>query len=333
MSTNLVFSYKIPSFSNYESIPLNDEFLTAFGKREKEYDDTSGRVVDIDKTALDVIDVSDDDEGGDKSKSKDAKKTDFSYTTTTVKIALACGAIGPVVNLNIILDDSVRSSNRAYILFEDHETALACVSKTNNKPMDGRTMRVHVALTIAAERKSSDPSKKQDSRYWDRDISTKCNSCGKVGHNARNCPNKAMMKPCGLCAGLGHNMWSCPQKSVCFNCGVPGHVSRECNQRRGMPERVVCTICCQSGHHRSRCRERINDRLLRDAVCMQSGEKGRTMKSGMRWFFGLKGVTCFNCGGKDHLGMQCGRPNLDACLRNPDVAFQEIERAGGTISL
>jgi len=137
----------MPSFSNYES-----KFLIAFEKREKEYDDASERFVDIDKTVLDVIDVPDDDEGGDKSKSKDAKKTDFSYTTTTVKIALACGAIGPVVNLNIILDDSVRSSNRAYILFEDHETALACVSKMNDKPMDGRTMHVHVALTIAAER-------------------------------------------------------------------------------------------------------------------------------------------------------------------------------------
>ena len=57
------------------------------------------------------------------------------------------------------------------------------------------------------------------------------------------------------------------------------------------------------------------------------------MKSGMRWFFGLKGVTCFNCGGKDHLGMQYRRPNLDACLRNPDVEFQEIDKAGGTISL
>ena len=57
------------------------------------------------------------------------------------------------------------------------------------------------------------------------------------------------------------------------------------------------------------------------------------MKSGMRWFFGLKGVTCFNCGGKDHLGMQYDRPNLDACLRNPDVEFQEIDKAGGTISL
>lgn len=53
------------------SIPLNDEFLTAFGKREKEYDELVGRSVDIDQTSLDVDVVdSDDDEGaGGKSKS------------------------------------------------------------------------------------------------------------------------------------------------------------------------------------------------------------------------------------------------------------------------
>ena len=47
------------------SIPLNDEFLTAFGKREKEYDELMGRSVDIDQTSLDVVDVidSDDEEG------------------------------------------------------------------------------------------------------------------------------------------------------------------------------------------------------------------------------------------------------------------------------
>ena len=49
-----------------DSIPLNDEFLTAFGKREKEYDELVGRSTDIDKTSLDVIDVhdSDEDDGG-----------------------------------------------------------------------------------------------------------------------------------------------------------------------------------------------------------------------------------------------------------------------------
>ena len=43
-------------FTIYEiSIPLNDEFLTAFGKREKEYDELIGQSADIDKTFLDNI--------------------------------------------------------------------------------------------------------------------------------------------------------------------------------------------------------------------------------------------------------------------------------------
>ena len=32
-----------------QTIPLNDEFLTAFGKREKEYDDALGRTIEIDQ--------------------------------------------------------------------------------------------------------------------------------------------------------------------------------------------------------------------------------------------------------------------------------------------
>ena len=41
--------------------------MTAFGKREKEYDELIGRSADIDKTSLDIIDVngSDDEEDDD----------------------------------------------------------------------------------------------------------------------------------------------------------------------------------------------------------------------------------------------------------------------------
>jgi hypothetical protein len=64
------------------SIPLNDEFLTAFGKREKEYDELMGRSVDIDKTSLDVVDVYDsgEEEGGQDTKSK--SNVNYSAITT-----------------------------------------------------------------------------------------------------------------------------------------------------------------------------------------------------------------------------------------------------------
>jgi len=56
------------------------------------------------------------------------------------------------------------------------------------------------------------------------------------------------------------------------------------------------------------------------------------MCSELRWFFGLKGVSCFNCGGSDHSGYECRNPNVANCLKNPDVAQNEISMAG-SISL
>ncbi|KAL3776966.1 hypothetical protein ACHAW5_001498 [Stephanodiscus triporus] len=326
-------------------IPLNDEFLTAFGKREKEYNEIVGRGIDIDKTSLDIIDVSDNDEIEGQAKnyqSKDGKKlkyremsnckvkiTNLSYKTTSATIARTFELIGPVVDVNLILDENGQSSGRAYVVFEDHETALSCVGKMNEKSLEGRSLRI--SLASASSRKSLDSSKKQDSRYWERDISTKCNSCGEVGHIARSCPNELLIK-CGLCAAVGHDMWSCPDKSVCFNCGLPGHVVRDCNQRRGLPQRCVCTICFRSGHHRFQCRERPWNVPTEDAVCMQCGEMGHFMCSEMRWFFGLKGVTCFKCGMKDHRGVDCRRPDVDVCQKNFEIAQREIDMAD-TISL
>jgi len=320
-------------------IPLNDEFLTAFGKREKEYDEISGREIDIDKKSLDIIDGSDiENEDEDRLKSKDIKEVNFSemkkckvklsnlsYKTTSATITRTCEVIGPVVDVNLILDEHGQSSGRAYVVFEDHETAISCAEKMNEKQLEGRT--VYVTLAAASGRKSSDP-KKQESRYWERDISTKCNYCGEVGHIAKKCPNEQNLKPCGLCAVVGHEMWSCPQKSVCFNCGVPGHVSRECNQRRGLPERMVCTICYRSGHHRFDCRERPWNAPYQDAVCMQCGQQGHLMCSELRWFFFLKGVSCFNCGENGHRGVDCRRPNVDECHKDFDVALREINRSG-----
>ena len=332
-------------------IPLNDEFLSAFGKREKEYDEKTGREIEIDQTSLDIIDVSDgDDDDGDegdkkqKSSKEKKKKMDYSqmdqckvkisnlsYRTTTATIARTCEAIGPVVDVNLILDDNGQSSGRCYVVFEDHETAVTCVDKMHEKTLEGRTL--YISLASSSGRKSLDQSKKQqETRYWDRDISNKCNNCGEVGHVSRNCPNAEKLKPCALCAEVGHEMWSCPMKSVCFNCGLPGHVVRDCNQRRGLPERRICTICYRSGHHRFDCREWPWDAPSRDALCMQCGQRGHLMCNEMRWFFGLKGVSCFNCGEKGHQGIKCQRPDIDVCQKNPEIAQKEIERQG-TISL
>jgi len=327
-------------------IPLNDEFLTAFGKREKEYDQISGRVVDIDKTLLDAEALGDDETtrssdsvGVDKGeKQKDGCKVkiaNLTYSTTTATIARTCGKYGPVVDVNIILDDNRQSTGRAYVVFEDQESAVECVNKMNEQTLEGRVIRVSVSSSSSSGRKSMDASsglpgssmKRKDTRYWDRDISTKCHQCGEVGHIAAECPNEEKLRSCALCAQLGHEMWSCPMKCVCFNCGVPGHQSRDCPHRRGLPNRVICTVCYQNGHHRFDCRERPWNIPSKDAMCMQCGQKGHFMCSEMRWFFGLRGVTCFNCGG-NHLGERCRRANSETCAKNADVGRQEVEMAG-----
>ena len=256
------------------------------------------------------------------------KVTNLAYSTSTAKIASACGLIGPVVDVNLILDDNNQSTGRAYVVFEDEESAMGCVAKMNEKQLDGRTLYMSLAGASSARKKSGGgggSAKKKDNRYWEHDISIKCNRCGGIGHIEAKCPNEAKPRPCAICAGIDHEMYSCPMKSVCFNCGVPGHMNRDCWRPRGMPRRSVCTICYESGHHRWQCRDRswVPD----EATCMQCGKPGHFMCSEMRWFFGLKGVTCFQCGANDHHGSECSRPDLERCSKNPDLAQEEIEMA------
>ena len=198
----------------------------------------------------------------------------------------------------------------------------------NGQTLEGRTINVFLAAASSSSRKSGGAPKKEN-RYWERDISKKCNHCGVVGHLMSNCPSgDDDFKPCQLCAVVGHQMFSCPMKAICFNCGLPGHVSRECPNRRGQSRRMVCTLCFARDHHRSRCRERRdNIQPIEDAVCMECGEVGHLMCNEMRFFFGLDGYFCFNCGRNDHTGFECRRPNLDQCNRDSMLAQKEVEMA------
>lgn len=255
--------------------------------------------------------------------------TNLSYSTSTEALSQVCELIGPVINVNIILDEYKQSTGRAYVVFEDQDTAQIFVEKMNGQSLDGRT--VNVSLASASGKKSGSGGgggMKKENRYWERDISKKCNHCGQVGHIMTNCPNgNDDYKPCQYCAGFGHQMYTCPMKAVCFNCGVPGHVSRECPNRRTQNRRQICTICFANDHHRTRCRERPWNVPTQDAVCMECGEVGHTMCSDMKWFFGLSGQTCWNCGRNDHNGFQCRRPNLEQCSRDSMLAQKEVEMA------
>ena len=324
-----------------EVIPLNDEFLKEFGNREKNLDIVTGRDMDIEH-AIDDVEATDDDDtlkldirSKDKTSTKKdgfkVKITNLAFTTTKESILKACEKIGPVLDIIMPMDETNtnRSKGRAYVTFEANEDGEEFIKKQNEKSFEGRILRVAVAEERPKSGRDSigRPGGNALSRYWEKNITTKCFRCGKIGHMVDSCPNEAIPKPCALCAQVGHDSYSCPLSKICFNCGVPGHINRECKERRGMPRRIVCGHCFITGHHRWECRERYQDIPSYRATCLVCGARGHFMCSPMRWFFGLNGLSCFNCGQAGHHGSRCERPRVDECLRNSDILVKELDRA------
>jgi cellular nucleic acid-binding protein len=319
-----------------ETIPLNDEFLKAFGERTKS--EVSNLQVD------NTIHSDDDDDVEAKEGSrtnKNTKKTssgtkiklcNLAFTTDANLLRNACEKYGPLLDVNLIMDksDSSLNAGRAFVTFELEDDARDCMEGL--KELGGRKLRI----TLPSDRSApaGTPGAKSGSqsmlnRFTEKDISTICYRCGEVGHYEADCKNPAKPKPCCFCGSLEHDDKRCDQKMICFNCGVPGHSVRECTQRRGLPRRLVCSICFESGHHRNSCRNYRGSGVAasRDAICMQCGQQGHFLCKDLKWFFGLKGIFCFNCGIEGHSGFQCQRPNLFQCRDEPAVASKEIERA------
>ena len=334
-------------------IPLNDEFLKNFGKREKEMDKAIGRDithidvdidVDIDvetdgqtdttditnKSTKNTKDVSSTNDHGAK-----VKIANLAYSTTKEKITRTCERYGPVMSVTLLMDEENQnlSKGRGYVIFESVDHREAFIEGMNGKPLDGRILRL---FAVNEEEEAANNKRKNQSnstnggglaRYWEKDITTKCFRCGQIGHMAGQCPNEELARPCPICAKKGHDSYSCPLHKICFNCGIPGHVNRDCKEKRGQPRRLACGKCFISGHHRWDCVERAQDIPSYNAICFVCGGVGHFMCKPMKWLHGLKGMTCFNCGDSNHHGSQCNRPLVDNCAKNGEVVLQEIERA------
>lgn len=345
-------------------IPINDEFLTAFGKREKEFDKATGREGEFQQEIQ--SDDEDDNEGDsigggtkrglknlsvttDMAASKEGtsahgstkiKISNLSYRTSEETLSNVCLMFGTLKEVKMVLDrdppagSDIHNSGRAYVTFDMESAAMACMDGL--KTLEGRDLRITLASTKAKTPKASSSAATPANasllnKMFERDISTVCFQCGKVGHIGANCPNPPKPKPCNLCGMTDHEQRMCPYNRTCFNCGAPGHLNRDCTMRRGLPRRMVCGICLQSGHHRLQCHQRnpyqVPPSVLADAVCMVCGQKGHFMCKDLKWFYSLSGYSCFNCGAQGHSGYDCQRPTLHHCIQNQDEARREIDRA------
>ena len=164
------------------------------------------------------------------------KITNLTYTTTREKLTKMCEQFGPLLDVNLIMDENSNlnlSVGRAYVTYDSPADAETFIESMNEKSFDGRLIRVNFASDKIKKNKDGlngkEGRKSITSRYWDKDITTKCYRCGQVGHIEPDCPNQAKPKPCPLCGKTGHDSWSCPNSKICFNCGIPVRFSNAQN--------------------------------------------------------------------------------------------------------
>jgi hypothetical protein len=123
--------------------------------------------------------------------------------------------------------------------------------------------------------------------------STKCHTCGNLGHLARNCTTPTVEKPvvpkAATFAATGKPTGPAnPSTSVtCYNYGQDGHMIRDCTFKVAPKVKPVfkCYNCSEEGH------------LSRDCTKEKKAKR--------------QPPTCYNCRGEGHLSSDCTAPRKD----------------------
>lgn len=162
--------------------------------------------------------------------------------------------------------------------------ALACPAASNattiinliqGLEIGGRVLRA----SISGEKKRLSLD---SGRYFDENISCKCQNCGQVGHLAVDCLNPTLPMPCHLCAGCDHDPSSC-LNMICYRCGGFGHHSKACVMEAvaRLQRPMSCYYCGSTRHDHMNCPNynsigHGDDKILtspwiRCMVCYQQG--------------------------------------------------------------
>lgn len=123
------------------------------------------------------------------------------------------------------------------------------------------------------------------------------------------------------------------RKVVCFNCRKKGHLVSECTQNK---EGVnICFNCGASSHTVHECPTEVDYSNLPFAFCFVCKQKGHiSSKCTLNEDKGIyiKGGSCFNCKGNDHLAKDCPERQLRFNDRMNGAENEVIERLEKPVS-
>lgn len=110
------------------------------------------------------------------------------------------------------------------------------------------------------------------------------------------------------------------RKVVCFNCRQKGHLVSECTENKDGAN--ICFNCGSQSHTVHECPNEVDYSNLPFAFCFICKQKGHiSSKCSMNEDKGIyiKGGSCFNCKGNDHLAKDCPEKQLRFNEENNDV--------------